>query len=82
MKISRNALASIKCIQTEERWAFLIGKPSRVVMPLRALSVFRLRRLGNGIKGLNDEGRNALASIKCIQTNMGMSERKAFEAGS
>jgi len=66
----RNALASIKCIQTNCVGHTLGLRPREVVMPLRALSVFRLttNRAHPGAIEIG-VGRNALASIKCIQTN-------------
>ena len=62
----RHALASIKCIQTK------ISIPAYtsnyvVVMPLRALSVFRRRSRRSSLRDTR-RCRNALASIKCIQT--------------
>ena len=62
----RNALASIKCIQTDRRRHDGVHT-EQVVMPLRALSVFRLAA---NLKVAETKilRRNALASIKCIQT--------------
>ena len=67
-KHSRNALASIKCIQTAQTLHYVLDGLVCVVMPLRALSVFRpLSQLDHGYLAFSHKSSFVLTRVKGLR---------------